>query len=82
MTGFEDESLGPVDEEKEATGSAECDTAAPVESTTHEEETPAESTAREAQAPTEPVALETESVVNDNGEYLFETDSVLELDPV
>lgn len=82
MMGFDDESLDPVDEEKEATGSVERDAAVPVESTTHEEQTPAESTTREAQASTESVALETESVVNDKGEYLFVTDSVLELYPV
>lgn len=63
MMGFEDESLGPVNVEKEATGSAECDAAAPVEPTTHEEQTPAESTARETDFPAEPVANEATGVV-------------------
>lgn len=63
MMGFEEEGLGPVDVEKEATGSAECDAAAPVELTTHEEQTPAESTARETDFPAEPVANEATGVV-------------------
>lgn len=82
MMGFEDESLGPVNEEREATGSVECETEETTGSAAQEEQAPAESATREARASTDSVALETESVVNDNGEYLFETDSVLELDPV
>lgn len=58
MKGFEEESLGSADEEKDATESVERDTAAPVEPAAHEDEAPAEPVERDEATPAEPVALE------------------------
>ena len=71
MMGFEDEGLGPVDEEKEATGSTVFETEGPI---AHEEEEGAglvgceagettEPTGRETISPAEPVANEAAGVV-------------------
>ena len=61
MKGFEEESLGSADEEKDATESVERDTAAPVEPAAHEDEAPVEPAAHEESAPAEPAAHEAEA---------------------
>lgn len=56
MKGFEEGSLGPVDEEREATEPAAHEAETPVEPASHEESAPAEPAAHEAEAPAEPAA--------------------------